>query len=111
MHSTPKTIKAYDKAFKIRRDFADAEAYKDGEYFFEAMQTAISNVFRSKGHKPKSYLEVSDKPILQRTKEKEMSEDMTEEEKRKYTEAFFTNLEIQMANYNLAHPKEDLDNG
>ena len=108
MHSTPKTIKAYDKAYRIKRDLSDAEAHKNGEYIFEAFQSALNNMFRKKGQKPKGYLDVAKKPIFQRT-EQEEQEGLTEEEKRKRTEMFFTNLEIQMANFNLAKGKENAE--
>lgn len=107
MHSTPNKMKIYDKADYERIKAEDAKAHRDSYYIFEGVSLAFSNAFRKKGHKPQDYFEVFKKPILQMVEENESKESLSEEEKRKKTEQFFLNLEIQMANFNLAKGVKD----
>lgn len=108
MHSTPNKIFVYDKAYHERLKLEDAQAHRNSYYIFEGVSLALANAFRKKGHKPKDYFEIFKKPLLQMIDEESKPSDMTEEEKRKMTEKLFTNLEIQMANFNL---KQEVKNG
>lgn len=54
------SLKYYEEAYLQKRKIANEEAWMSGAYTFSAVQTALSNAFRGKGHTAHNYL---DKPM------------------------------------------------
>ena len=67
----PWMCRAYRKAYEIKKDEFNANAWLQGFYNFVAVQTAVGNAFRDKGKRPHKYLE---KPIEFHKKEKTVQE-------------------------------------
>lgn len=86
-HSYPKEIEPYFDALKKRRKLADEEQYALYIYISDALNTALSNAFRSKGQKAK---ELMKEPIMQKY-EKEHRE-LTEDEEEEQVALLFQNL-------------------
>jgi hypothetical protein len=85
----------------------DEKAFFMGVYAYKAVSTALENAFRKKGTKPIPYLE---EPILvsarKREEERKHLENLTEEEKRKYTDDLFAMLGNMQANFERTHGGE-----
>lgn len=88
------------EGYKLKRKAIDEQNWLLGGYIFNAVSIVAKNATRKKGQKVTTYFEEFKHPF---SKEVELinENNMTEEEKRKKTEALFTNLEIMAANFNL----------
>lgn len=61
MHSTPKVLKAYDKAFDKKIEMIDSLVWRFcGEYFLSAVSVAVEHCLAGK----KAKLKYTEKPIL-----------------------------------------------
>lgn len=93
MHSTLVNLRVYDDAHRLKQRMDDEMNYLIGRYTYEAISVALSNAFRKKGAKAIHYRE---KPFLteleEELKNKEHLANLTEEEKRKYTDDLFAML-------------------
>lgn len=105
-HSTPRVLKAYDKAYDIHMREADYMNLLLGYYTYEAVATALSNAFAKKGSKPKKYRE---KPILEEMRRN--SGNLTEAEKIAETKKLFESLEMMKRNFEMNHKQEDRHGG
>lgn len=106
-HSTLIGLRDYDEAYRLRRKLEDEKAFFMGVYAYKAVSTALENAFRKKGTKPSPYFE---EPILvsarKREEERKHLENLTEEEKRKYTDDLFAMLGNMQANFERTHGGE-----
>ena len=100
---TPRTIKAYKKAFKLKKEEQNAFAYIQGIYVRDALSSTVGNMFKKKGAKAIEY--PSEPYDLYAKADKDTGETgggMTEEEKRRKTEALFGMLKIMQVNFELS---------
>ena len=66
-HGDPLMVGAFYKAEKLRQERMDAEAWLQGAYFKQAIESSIGNAFLAKGQTPAKYPE---RPYLAEEKEK-----------------------------------------
>lgn len=97
---TPKELDVTIEGYKNIRKVEDEKQWFLGGYMFHAVSFALGNAFRKKNEKPRSYFELLEKPLLSNN-----PEELTEEEKQKYTDALLANLHIMETNFNLSHGK------
>lgn len=97
---TPRELNVTIEGYKIGRKVEDEKQWFLGGYVFNAVSIAIANAFRKKNSKPENYFELLPKPLLS-----SVSEEMSEEEKKKYTDAFLANLHVMETNFNMSHGK------
>ena len=98
MHSTPKILKAYDKAHMIRLQEIDQMAHMVvGNYVISAFSVVLDACFN--GKKAKS--EYPDEPVLIRAEKR--NKGLAEEEKRVQRMAFIAKLEIMKSNFDATH--------
>lgn len=74
----------------------DSVNFMLGNYFFEAVSTALANAFRKKGAKPTKYREM---PYLEEARRK--SGNLTEREKIAETKKLFEQLEMMKRNFEM----------
>lgn len=106
---TPRTINAYKKAFKLKKEEQNAFAYIQGIYFRDALASTVGNMFKKKGAKAIEYpSEPYNLYANQQTEESgEQDGGMSEAEKRKKTEALFGMLRLMQANFEIAKQAEN----
>lgn len=95
----PRSFTVIANGYKLKRKEEDTMMWLQGGYIFDGVSLALGNAFKKKGQKAKEYFKELKEPYLSR--EITAGSEMTEKEKRTMTEQLFTNLEIQMANFNL----------
>lgn len=102
MHSTPKVLKAYGEAYKIKIKTADRLAWQfSGSYILSAVAVAVEHCLG--GKKAKS--EFVKSPILEKIEEE--NRPLSEAELQKQRELFVARLEAMKANFDLNHkPKK-----
>lgn len=98
-HLTMRSLRVISEGYKLRRKEQDTMNWLQGGYIFDGVSLALANAFKKKGQKAKEYFKEVKEPFLSR--EISNGSEMTEKEKKTMTEQLFTNLEIQMANFNL----------
>lgn len=94
----PHKMQPYIDAQKIRIRMQDEQMWHMGIYIQSAVAVATEHIMAGKKAKSK-YIE---KPLMSQTEET-LSEELTEEEKRKQTEQLFMKLKIMQTNYELSH--------
>lgn len=97
-HLTPKKIKAFEKAYEIRRKIDDEKAYMQGIYTLKAISVVAENVMAGLC-KRKAQAEYFKEPLLT------ANQPPTEEELQKQREEFVAMLETMRANFELKHKK------
>lgn len=99
--STPKILKAYDKAHEEKIKTMDALAWQFcGSYVLSAVSVAVDHCLNGRKATTK-YLE---KPVMQN---KQINpEDMSEEEIKRQRELFVAKLMIMKSNYELNHKSD-----
>lgn len=101
MDSSPVELKPFIDAFTLQQERKDDELWTLGIYVYSAVSTAIEHNFMGRKAKSK-YLE---KPLLREAMEKKKMEDkmqnLTDEEKLKYTKLLFAQLETMKNNFEL----------
>ena len=102
-HSTMSELRDFDEAYKLRRKIEDERDYFCGIYVYEAVQTVISNSFRDHKRHPKPVMTYRDKPILVELEEKKHLENLTEEEKKAYTDDLFAMLGQMQSAFERTH--------
>lgn len=102
-HLTPKKIKAFEKAYELKRQIDDEKAYMQGIYTLKAFEVVISNVLSGLSKK-KLNVEYFKEPLLKANHEP------SEEEKQKQREEFVAMLETMKANFELTHKKSGDNN-
>ena len=96
--STPKLLKAYDKANELKIKTIDALAWQIcGSYVLSAVSVAVDHCLNGKKATSK-YIE---KPCMQNTEI--TTGEMSEEELQKQREMFVAKLMIMQSNYELNH--------
>lgn len=95
----PRSFTVIANGYKLKRKEEDTMMWLQGGYIFDGVSLALANAFKKKGQKAKEYFKEVKEPFLSR--EISNGSEMTEKEKKTMTEQLFTNLEIQMANFNL----------
>lgn len=95
----PRSFTVIANGYKLKRKEEDTMMWLQGGYIFDGVSLALGNAFKKKGQKAKEYFKELKEPYLSR--EITAGSEMTEKEKKTMTEQLFTNLEIQMANFNL----------
>ena len=106
MHSTPKVLKAYDKAHEERLKRIDTLAWSFcGNYVLSAVSVAVEHCLA--GDKAKS--KYVNKTILREAEQSKQEKEqiaLTEEEIQRQTEQLFLRLQIMGANYNNSHKSD-----
>lgn len=101
MHSTPKVLKAYDKAHRIKRQSDDENAwYVIGNYGISALIFAIDHCLNGKKAKSKYVKE----PLLKELEEQ--SKPLTEDQLQLQRELFVAKLDVMKTNFELNHKKD-----
>lgn len=95
MESNPYELKAHVKAYEKIRKQRDYESWVLGLYVQSAIASTVGNMHAKRGHKKIEYLK---QPLYVETEEQGLSE----AEKKRYTENFFTQLKIMQANFELS---------
>ena len=97
-HSTPKILKAYDEGHRLKLKEADLLNWYAGQYFGEAIMSTIGNssLFKAKGHKAHEYPK---EPFTMTIEREKHEQNLSDEEKKRRTEALFRNLEIMAFNF------------
>lgn len=95
----PRKLKVYTEGYKLKRKVHDEEQWLLGGYVYGAVSAAIGNVLRKKNQKSQTYFDLIEKPFF-----KDMaSEDIPEEEKQKYINAFMAQLHVMQNNFESKH--------
>lgn len=78
----PQIATAYRKAYKLRREAENEQAWLQGLYNYDAFAVVLANAFRSKGAKRQSYMEkpIDIFPLTQAEKERREREEMAKME-------------------------------
>lgn len=98
MHSTPKILKAYDKAYIIRLKEIDQMAHMFvGNYVISAFATLLDRCFNGKNAKTEYIKE----PVL--INADNATKELTEEEMEAQRMAFMATLQTMKVNFDLAH--------
>lgn len=102
MHSTPKVLKAYTEAYKIKLKTLDRLAWQFcGSYVLSAVSVAVEHCLG--GKKAKS--EYVKTPMMEKIEAE--NRPLSEEELQKQRELFVARLEAMKANFDLNHkPKK-----
>lgn len=90
LNAEPRHLWYYDDAYKLKQRERDHEDWKQGIYFAYALGSTVGNMFSKNARN-----EYPKKPLLDDLL-------MTESEKRKQVEAFFTQLQVMQANFELS---------
>lgn len=53
----PQLVVAYRKAFRLRREIENEQAWLQGLYIYDAFSVCMANAFAKKGAKPQKYIE------------------------------------------------------
>jgi cell shape-determining protein MreC len=93
-NATPREIKPYMEAERIRLKTADRNNFYAGAYIYHAVAAAVENVFN--GPKAKA------KYLKQPFSEMQSEEEMSEERKRELTQQLFSQLEVMQMNFELS---------
>lgn len=97
MHLVPNQLRAYYKAYKLKKEMRDEEAWMWwGNYGISALIFAIDHCF---GDNPKS--EYIKKPIMLDMDKKENG--MSEEELQRQRELFVAKLQVMQTNFELSN--------
>ena len=104
-HSTPKELRAYDKAFEEREKRKDYELWRQGCYNYIAVMTALYNAFRQKNMQPEEYLEAPFHVIDRMNKINAGLIEMSEEEKEYWRNKLFGQLEDMQRSFEATHDK------
>lgn len=64
MRHTLRELRAYDDAHKLQVKEQDYLNYLLGEYVYDAVSAALGGVFAKKNTKPPTYIELREKPLL-----------------------------------------------
>lgn len=98
MHSTPKILEAYNKAYAMRLKDADRLIWAFcGNYVISAVRVAVESCLA--GSKAKSkYVEA---PVFERN-----NNQFSETDIQKQRELFVAQLEVMKANYEISHKKD-----
>ena len=99
----PQMAVAYRKAYRLRREMENEQAWLQGMYFYDAVAVSLANAFRSRGAKRQNYLErpIDIFPLSEEEKQRREREEMA-----KMQAAMQAMIRQQQAN----KPKGD-DNG
>lgn len=103
--SCPSELKPYEDAYFLSLKQHDTEMYMQGLYFREALLSSVCNnsLWMKSGSSPYKYPE---KTYTELMEEKEMNENMTDDEKKKQTELLFEKLSIMQMNFEHSHDKK-----
>lgn len=92
------------KGFRLKKEEDNAYAYIQGIYVRDALASTVGNMFRKKGSKAIEY--PSEPYGMYKDEQIEEVQDgeeiMTEDEKRRKTEALFMQLRLMQANFELS---------
>lgn len=92
--SDPNDIKPYIYAQETRIKQADQVAWMQGMYFYNALQTALSQFA---GKKNARYIS---EPILEKSDNQKKLENLSEIQKENYVNQLFTQLLVMQSNFN-----------
>lgn len=93
-------LRAYDDAHKLQIKEQDFLNYLLGEYVYDALTAALSSAFAKKGSKAPTYLEVREKPILDKIDQKQEEVEVVDEQTA--YERWRTQRKIDKLNWDLA---------
>lgn len=101
---TPAVIEAYKAGYKLKKEEQNVFAYLQGVYVRDALASTVGNMFKKKGAKATEYPSEPYKLYDNQTTGNHGESDggMSEEEKRKKTEALFGMLRLMQANFEIS---------
>ena len=101
---TPAVIEAYKAGYKLKKEEQNVFAYLQGVYVRDALASTVGNMFKKKGAKATEYPSEPYKLYDNQTTDNHGESDgsMSEEEKRKKTEALFGMLRLMQANFEIS---------
>lgn len=78
----PSVATVYRKAYKLKREADNEQAWLQGMYTYDAVAVALANAFRSKGAKRQSYMErpIDIFPLTEAEKQRREQEEMVKME-------------------------------
>lgn len=97
--SCPADIEPYERLYQLQERKADEHAWLQGQYFYEAVITAMDNAFAGK----KSKLKYTDKPYS--LKAREDKGQIAYDDKMRKVKGIFMQLQVMKTNFELSHPK------
>lgn len=100
-HLTPKKIKAFEKAYDLKRKVDDEKAYMQGVYNLKAFEVVLSQLVAGFAKK-KCNNEYFKEPLLRKNTDGGLSE----EEKQRQREEFVAMLERMKAKFDMTHKKD-----
>ena len=103
---TPAIVEAYKQGFKIKKDEQNTFAYIQGIYFRDALASTVGNMFKKKGAKAIEYPSEPYELYAHTDDNGNTDGGMSEEEKRKKTEALFGVLRLMQANFEISKQAE-----
>ena len=104
---TPAIIEAHKAAFKIKKEEENTFAYLQGIYVRDALAATVGNMFKKKGAKAIEYpSEPYDLYSQSSNNSGESDGGMSEDEKRRKTEALFGMLRLMQANFEISKQAE-----
>ncbi len=92
-------VEGYKKKEEIEFEKTNIYSHLQGQYFLEALYASVGNMFKPKSTKPHEYPK---KPY-----ERQVSKELSEEEKREQTEKLFMSLRLMEVNFNATHKSKD----
>lgn len=99
-HLTPKKLKAFYKAYKIKRQMQDEQMWYMGQYVLTAVSVAVEHNL----HGRKSKSEYVKKPFMREVEER--NKPISDEQLQRQRELFVAKLEVMKTNFELNHRKE-----
>ena len=98
-HGDYTKLKYYEQAYKIEVKLKNQDLWLQGMYFYDAVSTALHNVFAGRGKPPKNY---TDKPY----RLFELSEEEKEQEKKEMVKKFRDQLNSLCGRIEEKHKRE-----
>lgn len=105
-HLTPKKLKAFEKAYDLKRKVDDEKAYMQGVYNLKAFEVVLSHIMAGLAKK-KCDNKYFKEPLLRKNAD---GGELSEEEKQRQREEFVAMLERMKARFDAAHEKTGDDN-
>lgn len=96
-HGDPLMVRAFYKAYKVRQQQVNVEAWLYGAYVYRALDSTVGNVFRKAGAERAEYPK---KPIEVNIEEKtELEKEQREEQEAVFAQAYMTNMVLAGKNW------------
>lgn len=103
---TPAKIKPYIKAYNMRQQSEDTNMWMQGQYFYAAMNAVVEQTAAALSKK-KSSVDYPKEPLHILMEKERQAQNLSEEEKRRQTEALFMRLKVMQSNFERKKAEEE----